>query len=225
MIFGVGIGYYYVMKHSLTATMMVGKNPSIYVMEMFLKYIHMATSGYLFIYFSAMLAAYAVCSGALDPYAKKVNHVFWLSGLIITANIAQYAPIISNSTLQIIGTDSIPLFVVTVRIVVAIELIFMCIYLSLLDMGVKNKEKEEESRKGLGNNDLKSIRNNNEDNDQEKSSPKKHFSVVKAIFRLSFAIYMSNYLFIRTDFYTSRMVFYTSLWVYVSIYIKQSITF
>ena len=217
MVFGVTIGYYYVLTQKLTPTMMVARNPSIYELEMFLKYIHMATSGYLFSYFSAMLAAFAVCNGFLDSHARNINHVFWLSSFFFFATIAQYAPILTNY-FDIVSREYIPLFVVTVRIIVAIELVFFCTYLALLDLNVKFKEEEEKKKKV------------SQETDQTESAPdqgsssvtpsKKQFSCLKAFFRLSFSIYMCNYLFIRTDFYTTRHVFYTSLWVYVSLTIS-----
>lgn len=50
-----------------------------------------------------------------------------------------------------------------------------------------------------------------------KSTDHGYYSLLKAFFRCSFAIYMVNYTYIRTDFFVSRNPFYTSLYAYVSI--------
>lgn len=218
MAFGVGIGFYYVKRERVTPTLLVGRNPSIYQLEMFLKYIHMATSGYLFSYFSAMLAAYAVCSGILNKHAKNINHWFWLSGWIITAHIAQFAPLLTN-TFDAVPREHVAYFVIGVRIVVAVEMVFFCTYLALLDLRDK-LTKEEQTAKDKTNGNLAENSIQNGVNEAEKSFPtipeKKQFSAFKAIFRLTFSIYMCNYLLVRSDFYTARHAFYTSLWTYVS---------
>lgn len=94
-------------------------------------------------------------------------------------------------------------------------MVLIFIYISLIEERSKLNPVKEEG----GNNDenWEEICQDNIDGSSiVKLEPGERYSVLKAFFRLSFAIYMSNYLFIRTDFFTERNIFYNSLYVYVS---------
>lgn len=201
----------------------------------------MATSSYLPSYFTAMLAAYYIEKGVWKHLAKvaqtisgffwitvtdifdifslqTMKHYQWIIPIAICNLTIQFSPAMTNH-FDIVPPFLYPVFIVANRLIVAIEMVLVFIYISLLEE--KNKLNPPAKKTDENNNNYSTTPEaiadcNNDGAAIVKLVGTERYSVLKCFFRLSFAIYMSNYLYIRTDFFTERNIFYNSLYVYVS---------
>lgn len=130
----------------------------------------------------------------------------------------QFSPAMTNY-FEIVPPSLYPLFTVVNRLIVALEMALVFIYASLIEEKKKMDEENGSVLEYVDDNKNNILISNIVKNDQTEK-----YSFVKGLFRLSFSIYMSNYLFIRTDFLTTRKIFYNSLYVYVSFYVSLNAT-
>ena len=195
--------FYSASKNQVPANLMVAHSPSLEEIEAFLTYVHMATSNYVPSYFMGILTGYIVYQG----WTKKIasNHLLMFSVIGILAMAVQHSTILTN-TLQIITPDLVPYYIVICRIIVAVECSFTLIWISHFDGDGRPPAEEKSPSENAKVQASKQV--NEEDG---------YYSYVKGILRSTFAIYMVNYTYIRTDFFISRNVFYTSIYVLVSI--------
>lgn len=82
----------------------------------------------------------------------------------------------------------------------------------LLNLGPENKNNKNNKSTDHNNNRLQE-----DDNSSTAEPPKEEYSFFKALSKLSFALYMSNYLYIRTEFFTRRSLFPNHYFLIVSI--------
>lgn len=188
---GICLSLYYATVYEVAPNLLVGRNPSIWELERFLLYIHMATSSYVPSYFSAMILAYWYSEGYLNKLAVQVNHPLWLGLIIALSNLGQFSPMLTN-TLDVVSKPYVPYFIVGVRGLKSMEMFCLLTYAALLDLNEK-------------------MRNVQSSVSQTKGT---RFSFWKMLTRLAFAIYMCNYLFIRADFFSARKPFHNNLYVY-----------
>lgn len=80
------------------------------------------------------------------------------------------------------------------------------------------KKSEKEGTKDVNENQLSTAEQSSR---TERPVLKGSYSIWKGVLRLGFAIYLSNYYYIRTDYFTERGLLQNTLYNYVSWLIKQ----
>ncbi|KAI1298483.1 hypothetical protein HDE_04185 [Halotydeus destructor] len=145
------------------------------------------------------------------PYAKNLNHYYWVSAALITGWTQQYAPILSNS-FDILTPAWTPFYIVGVRVIVIIQMSIFLVYLSLWDESVKLQKADKLKETSESSTPTDSAVNGTSSNVDQTQG---YYSASKAFLRLSFSIYLSNYYFIRSDFFTERTLFYNTFLSFV----------
>lgn len=176
----------------------------------------MCTWGSLPAYFMAILLSYSLSKGHFDHLLKYFNHITWLTTFVVFSWCAQNGPILTN-TLSLIPPQWNFLYIVGIRFVVLLEMLVFMVYLHI--WGLKRKQDARrlvadalraESSDNNANLDASGQRS------EVKAEAKGTYSFLKSLSRASFAIYLSNYYFIRSDFFIERGVFHNSLYGLVS---------
>lgn len=155
-------------------------------------------------YFSGLLLAFLIQNGFKLNLPSKRRHFFWLGLAGVIANAAELGPGLFN-TLDILGQDSVPLYLIVNRASFTLSIAIFILYVSSLkkqDKSVKTVKEKVAKTEETSNHTEFSWKLYKEFVVQTLTSP-----LAKALTRLSFSIYLANYYFIRSDFFTSRVVF------------------
>lgn len=214
MMVGNLLTFYYATIHKVTPTLMVANNPYIHNLEQFLIYVHMATSSYIPSYFCCILTGYTIHLGVWKRFSKNINHLMWFMVISVTHLMSAFSPILTN-TLNILPEHLNPIFIVTVRTLVMIQAALILIYFSLTSDSNDDVKRKDDQEVKSGSSDVEKVEQLSYLDQIIRLNDHESYSVLKAFLRLSFAIYMSNYLYIRTDFMTERNLFHTSIYVLI----------
>lgn len=171
----------------------------------YIDYVHFGTYSHMSNYFIGLLVAYAACTEGLTKKYKK-SITFFYNIAVLTSAVIHFAPSIHN-TFGILPPKLVPLYIVTIKF-------FYVFYFSFFVFdginrfqakpGIKKQTSEEDS-----NNATLVLMES-----VKKWYNRIVFDSMKYIYSapfmrlflcLSFAVYMSNYSYIRYDFFTTRV--------------------
>lgn len=207
----------------------------------FLDIIQMSPFGFMTNYFLGLLIAHLTSTGLLIFKLKSaLDHAIWVSAVFISLWIAEMLPAIYNS-FNLLPESFIPYYLVVNRAAFTLSITILVIYSASVVKGPSKSDNKSKSN-GESKEPSKLDVNNNEQVNEGTKLLKKpklfsiethgfmrlkqlsrgigsfFFSRLGAIItRLSFAIFLSNYFYIRLDFFTSRYTFENTVFALVSI--------
>ena len=182
---------------------MMAHNPFIHDMEQFLIYVHMASSNYIPSYFGCILIGYTIQIGVWNKFRQDVNHALWISLIAVPHLMAAFSPVLTH-TWNILPPEFNPLYILTCRLLIMIQSAFLLIYFYICDP-IEDQHRPHRSPSKLEETKAESY-------PIIELKENESYSISKGFIRCCFSIYMSNYLYIRTDFFTERNLFYSSIY-------------
>lgn len=156
-------------------------------------------------YFIGVLAAYAVCTkGLTKKYSKEIT--FFYNIAVLISAVIHFAPAIHN-TFGLLPPKLVPLYIVTIKFFYVFYFAFF-VFDGINRFEAKSRVKKQISQEESNNATLVLM-----------ESVKKWYNriifgsvdyvfgapLMRLLLSLSFAVYMSNYSYIRYDFFTTRV--------------------
>lgn len=188
--------------HRVTPALFVPNDPSYSKTVDYLDVVHMKTYVYMPAFFIGILLAAAVRTGRTLDISDRRKMYAYLFVWYVANSAAMLAPSLWNSY-HLFPPELVGVYVV------ALKILFIASYV-LLTLVLHSYSQERKQRAKLN---ATHESNNNEpaaEQNDNATAEAGHWNLFKGLCRLSFALYISNYLFIRTDFFTSRVIYYAT---------------